>query len=75
MPYTLYSHPATLFCSPKIVADSGLMFICLNIYTNEEAIFFMTSPKMKSFSGLHWTSQFAEPKLCCKNMVLRVGFL
>lgn len=34
----------------------------------------MTSPYMKSFSGLHRTSQFAEPKLCCKNMVLRVGF-
>lgn len=66
-------HPHTLFCSPKIVADSRLMFIHLNIYKCEEAIFAMTSPKMKSFNALHSTLQFPEFKLHCKPVVLRVG--
>lgn len=31
--------PPTLFSTPKIGADTGLMLICLNIYRSEEAIF------------------------------------
>lgn len=60
LPYSINFHPPTLFRSPKIVADSGLMLIYLNIYTSEEAIFSMTSPQMKSFNALCCTLQFPE---------------
>ena len=60
IPSSLNFHPPPLLCSPKIVADSGLMLIYLNIYTSEEAIFSTTLPEMKSFIALPCTSQFQE---------------
>lgn len=48
LPYVVNSQPPPLSCSPKIVADSGLILIYLNIYTIEEAIFWT---KLGSFNA------------------------